>query len=218
MSWTRVRHPSELLQVGDRVRVMVLGIENNGERISLGRRQVLPDPWKVIGDKVKPGQMVKAVITRTARVGAFARIEGIEGVEVEGFIPIREMAEHSVSDPKDIVQPGQTVEVKVLEVRPDARKMTLSLAEADQERQRQEYRQIMGSRAADESSSALGDAFRAAGLAPEEAQPEQPAEPPPADEAEASETAEPAEMPAEAEEAEPAETPAEAEETAAEGQ
>ncbi len=166
MSWVRVDKPSELLKVGQRVRVMVLSIEGEGERISLGRRQILPDPWQVIGDKLKPGQVVSARITRVVRNGAFARVEGIEGIELEGFMPMREMADRSVTDAKSIVQAGQVLQVKVVELRPDARKMTLSLTEAEQEREREEYRKVMATRKSteEERPSALGEALLAAGL------------------------------------------------------
>lgn len=167
MSWVRVQHPSELLKVGDRVKVMVSAIENGGERISLSRREVLPDPWKMIGDRIKPGQVVKAVITRTARVGAFARIVGIEGLELEGFIPLRELPDRPVSDPREVVQPGQKVDAKVLDLRPEARKMTLSIAEVEQEREREEYREIMRAKAGEEPRRTLGAALAAAGIVPQ---------------------------------------------------
>ncbi|MCX7599533.1 MAG: S1 RNA-binding domain-containing protein [Armatimonadetes bacterium] len=167
MSWVRVQHPSELLKVGDRVKVMVSAIEDGGERISLSRREVLPDPWKMIGDRIKPGQTVKAVITRTARVGAFARLVGIEGLELEGFIPLRELADRSVSDPREVVQPGQKVDAKVLDIHPEARKMTLSIAEVEQEKEREEYREIMRSKAGEEPRRTLGAALAAAGIVPQ---------------------------------------------------
>ncbi len=164
MSWLRVENPADLLRVGEQIKVMVLAIEENGERISLGRRQILPDPWATVGEKVKPGDMVRARITRVVRTGAFARLEGIEGVELEGFIPIREMADGQVSDPREVVQAGQSVEAKVLDLRPESRRMTLSLAEAAQERERQEYRQIMADRMSDEPRRTLGEALRQAGV------------------------------------------------------
>lgn len=169
MSWVRVDHPSQLLKVGQRIKVMVLRIENNGERISLGRRQILPDPWSVVADKIKPGDILHLRISRIVRTGAFARVEGIEGLELEGFIPVREMAQRSVSDPRDVVQVGQQVEAKVLELRPEARRMTLSIAEAQQEREREEYRRIMAERMGEPPRRTLGDALREAGVLPEEA-------------------------------------------------
>jgi ribosomal protein S1 len=216
MSWVRVDKPAELLKVGQRVRVMVLAIEGEGERISLGRRQILPDPWQVIGDKLKPGMVVSARITRVVRNGAFARVEGIEGIELEGFMPMREMADRSVTDAKSIVAAGQVVQAKVVELRPDARKMTLSLTEAEQEREREEYRKVMATRknTEEERPSALGEALLAAGLTAAEKKPaagegeEKPkakrARKPKAEKAEAEAEAEDAEAEAEAEAAEEA--------------
>jgi small subunit ribosomal protein S1 len=171
MSWVRVEDPAELLRVGDRIKVMVLAIEGDGERISLGRRQVLPDPWRTVSGKVKAGDIVKARITRVVRTGAFARIEGVEGLEVEGFIPAREMADRQIGDPREVVQVGQVIEAKVLELRPESRKMTLSIAAAQEERQREEYRQIIAQHMSEAPQRTLGDALRQAGLTPDSVQP-----------------------------------------------
>ncbi|MCD6351069.1 MAG: S1 RNA-binding domain-containing protein, partial [Armatimonadetes bacterium] len=88
-------------------------------------------------------------------------------VELEGFIPVREMSEGQVNEPRDVVQPGQIVEAKVLDLRPESRRMTLSLVEAAQEREREEYRQIMAERRADEPRRTLADAMREAGVTAE---------------------------------------------------
>ncbi|MGD9519964.1 MAG: 30S ribosomal protein S1 [Armatimonadota bacterium] len=173
MSWVRVNNPAELLHVGQTVKVMVLSIEENGERISLGRRQILPDPWAAVGEKVKPGDTVRARITRVVRTGAFARLEGIEDVELEGFIPAREMPDRGGADLRDIVHSGQLVEAKVVDLHPESRRMTLSLAEAEQDRERQEYRQIMEERMSGTPQRTLGDAFRQAGLTTEQVQNEE---------------------------------------------
>ncbi|MBC7288033.1 MAG: S1 RNA-binding domain-containing protein [Armatimonadetes bacterium] len=166
LSWVRVNHPSEILRRGQRVRVMVMSIDPENERISLSRRLLLPDPWATVAQEVKPGDVVKVLITRLVRTGAFGRLLGIEDAELEGFIPLRELSTRPVSDPKDVVSPGQTVDAKVLELRPESRRMTLSIAEVEQDREREEYRRIMQERRADEPRRTLGDALLAAGIVP----------------------------------------------------
>ncbi len=164
MSWVRVNHPSEILRKGQRVRVMVMSIDKDNERISLSRRLILPDPWTVVANEVKPGDTVRVKVTRTVRTGAFARLLDVEGVELEGFIPLRELSMRHVSDPAEVVSIGQVVEAKVLDLRPEARRMALSIAEVEQEREREEYRRIMEERRAELPRRTLGEALMEAGI------------------------------------------------------
>ncbi|MBM3501656.1 MAG: 30S ribosomal protein S1 [Armatimonadetes bacterium] len=156
MGWTRVKHPSEVLKVGDTIQVAVIGIERDKERISLSRRECLPDPWNEAGKRLKTGSVVKAKITRLAKNGAFALIQD---TEIEGFIPISEMSDRRIGDPSDVVAADQIVDVKIISLRPQERRMTLSLAEAEQEKERQEYRQYMAEQAP--ARATLGDQFGA---------------------------------------------------------
>jgi ribosomal protein S1 len=156
MSWTRVAHPSDVMKVGDTVRVVVLEVGSEGDRISLGMRQILPDPWKEAAAKLKPNSVVKARITRVVPTGAFALL--LEA-DIEGFIPIRELSEKRISEAGDVVKRDQDVDLKILEIRKEARRMTLSLVAAEQERQRAEYREFMGSQ--DTARPTLGDQFGA---------------------------------------------------------
>ncbi len=154
MSWTRIKHPSEVLSVGDTIQVEVLGVDRQRGRISLGRRSILPDPWNQAAQSIKVGSLVKATITRIVRNGVFARVDDLG---IEGFCPISELAERRVSDPAEVVKVGQGVDLKVLNFRPEERRMTLSLAEAQQERERQEYRDYM--RGQTQQRRTLGDQF-----------------------------------------------------------
>jgi len=154
MSWTHVDHPSPILQTGEIIRVMVLNIEEDGKRISLSRRQILPDPWKEAAGKLSKGSIAKAQITRIVSTGAFARLAD---AEMEGFIPIGEMSLERITSPDEVIEKGQQVEVKIVEVRPQARKMTLSLTEAVQEKERHEYQKYMDSQPG--MTIKLGDQF-----------------------------------------------------------
>lgn len=123
MSWSRVDHPKEVIKEGEELRVMVLRLDASSGRISLGRRQVLPDPWSGIKDNYKVGQTLTLPISRLVQSGAFVKLP--EGAEA--FIPISEMAHRRINKPSEVVSAGQEVELKVLDLRPDERRMVLSL-------------------------------------------------------------------------------------------
>jgi len=154
MAWTRVKHPSEVLKVGDTVRVAVLDIDRENDRISLSRRQILPDPWKSAAPNIRVGSVLKARVTRVVRTGAFAQLLDHE---IEGFIPISEMSAKRISEPSDAVSAGQEVDLKVMDMRIKARRMTLSLVAADQEKERREYQQYMANQ--EQAKVTLGDQF-----------------------------------------------------------
>ncbi len=154
MAWGHIQHPSEVVNVGDIIRVVVLKIEDGGNRISLGRRQILPDPWKTAAEKLKVGQTVKARITRVVRTGAFA---AVEGVDVEGFIPRDEMVLGHTAKPENVVKQHQEVEAQVLDLDPKARKLRLSMAAVEEQARRRELQQFAGGR--EESTQTLGERF-----------------------------------------------------------
>ena len=123
MSWSRINHPSEVLKNGQELDVMILKLKLDQGRISLGLRQILPDPWTEIGEKYKVGDLVKVEVSRLVPFGAFVQLE--EGVEA--IIPTSELAERRVMKPSDAVNPGDQVEARIIEMRTDERKMTLSI-------------------------------------------------------------------------------------------
>lgn len=123
MSWSRVKHPSEVVKNGQEIDVMVLKLKLDQNRISLGLRQILPDPWIQVADKYHVGDTVKATISRLVPFGAFVALE--EGVEA--IIPNSELSDRRIAKPSDAVNPGDEVEAKVIELRPEERKMTLSI-------------------------------------------------------------------------------------------
>ena len=123
MSWARVDHPREVLKEGDEVKVMVLRLDPDTGRISLGRRQVMPDPWTTIRDNYTVNQKMMATISRVVQSGAFVKLP--EGAEA--FIPASEMSHRRAGKPSEIVKPGEEIEVQVLELRPDERRMVLSI-------------------------------------------------------------------------------------------
>ncbi|MDQ2799213.1 MAG: 30S ribosomal protein S1, partial [Armatimonadota bacterium] len=123
MSWSRIKHPSEVVHNGQELDVMVLKLKLDQGRISLGLRQILPDPWTQVGEKYHVGDTLKATISRLVPFGAFVGLE--EGVEA--IIPNSELSDRRIAKPGDVVNPGDEVEARIIEIRPDERKMTLSI-------------------------------------------------------------------------------------------
>jgi small subunit ribosomal protein S1 len=123
LSWSHVNHPSEVLDIGQTVRVKVLDVDRDRQRISLGLKQTQTDPWQRVIDEYQQGDVVAGRITKVVTFGAFAEI--LPGVE--GLIHISELADHHVENPREVVQQGQDVDVKIIEVDPDRRRLSLSL-------------------------------------------------------------------------------------------
>ncbi|MFO0924983.1 MAG: 30S ribosomal protein S1 [Pirellulales bacterium] len=124
MSWTRkVSHPSEVLEKGQEVRCRVLSVDQNRRRIALGLKQLDDDPWNTsIPEKYQPGQKVTGKVTKITNFGVFVGLE--DGLE--GLLHISELADHKVENPEEIVKVGDEIEVKVLRVDTDERKIGLS--------------------------------------------------------------------------------------------
>lgn len=125
MSWTRkIGHPSEMLEKGQEIACRVLSVDEQRRRIALGLKQLDNDPWDGdIPDNYQPGQLVKGTVTKITNFGVFIGLE--DGLE--GLLHISELAEHKVEDPEEVVKVGDSIEVKVLRVDTDERKIGLSL-------------------------------------------------------------------------------------------
>src|SRR5438034_6849717 len=115
MSWGRINHPSEIVRVGEKIKVVVLKFDSEKERISLGMKQLTPDPWHTVAEKYPLGSRVQGKVISLMDYGAFVELES----GIEGLIHISEMSwTKKVSHPSKILQVGQTVEVVVLNVDP----------------------------------------------------------------------------------------------------
>jgi small subunit ribosomal protein S1 len=128
ISWERVDHPSEVLEVGQEVEVAVLSVDRERQRIALSMKRLEPDPWTTVGERYQVGQLVEGRITRLTKWGAFACIVGDEAIE--GLIHVSELAEGRVAHPKDVVEPGQVVTLRVVRVEPERHRLALSLRQA----------------------------------------------------------------------------------------
>jgi small subunit ribosomal protein S1 len=131
MSWKRVENPRELLKVGQEVSVKVLDVDQERKRISLSLREMEDDPWTAIGEAYWEGQLVEGRITKLTKFGAFASLSGLEEYEIEGLIHISELADRHIIHPKEAVEEGQTVTLRVIKVDTDRRRIGLSLKRVD---------------------------------------------------------------------------------------
>jgi ribosomal protein S1 len=160
MSWTRINHPSEVLKEGQELDVMILKMDVDAGRVSLGLRQILEDPWKNIDQRYHAGELIYGTVTRIVPFGAFVQVEG----GIEGIIPNAELSSKK-GGKGAAIQQGQEVEVKVLDVRPNERKMTLSIRQARQEletkRERDQVEEYQAQTVTEEPRFTIGDALRA---------------------------------------------------------
>jgi small subunit ribosomal protein S1 len=125
LSWKRVDHPSEVLNVGDDVEVYVLNVDQERNRVGLSLKRLEPDPWTIIRSVYSEGELIEATITNLTRYGAFARVN--DDYALEGLIHVSEMAEEHVEHPHDIVRKGQVVAARIIRIDPDQRQLGLSL-------------------------------------------------------------------------------------------
>ncbi len=128
MSWTRILHPQEVLREGQDVDVVVLKLDIEAGRVSLGMRQILPDPWTTISDQYAVGDVITGVVSRQVQFGLFVTVEG----GIEGIIPNAELNAKRGKGASPIAA-GSEVEVKIIDLRAEERKMTLSLKQLKQE-------------------------------------------------------------------------------------
>ncbi|MCA9930355.1 MAG: S1 RNA-binding domain-containing protein [Anaerolineales bacterium] len=123
LSWSRVIHPSDIVQPGKKVRVRVLSVDSHNGRIALSLKRLKHDPWATVNERFTPGQIVEGVVSNIVPFGAFVMIEE----ELEGLIHISELAEGSFLHPRNVVQMGQRIKARVLSVDGDAKRLALSL-------------------------------------------------------------------------------------------
>jgi small subunit ribosomal protein S1 len=122
LSWSHVNHPSEILTIGDTVKVKVLDIDRDRQRISLGLKQTQEDPWQRIVDTYNVDDELAGKVTKVVTFGAFVEI--LDGVE--GLVHISELAPHHVESPREVVHPGEEIRVRILEIDSERRRLSLS--------------------------------------------------------------------------------------------
>ena len=127
LSWNRVSHPSEVVKVGERVKVQVLSVDTERRRIGLSLRRLTPQPWEVIDTTYEVGQVVRGRITKLVNFGAFARLVD---TGIEGLIHISELSERRVTHPKEVVAEGDVYDLRIIRIEGDKRRLGLSLKQA----------------------------------------------------------------------------------------
>jgi small subunit ribosomal protein S1 len=127
ISWDRIQHPSEVLKVGQEIKVKIINIDREKKRIGLSIRQLQEDPWVDRIAKYDVGQLLEGTITRLTKFGAFARIED----DLEGLIHISEISERRIEHPKEVLKEGETVTLRVIKIEPENHRVGLSIRRVD---------------------------------------------------------------------------------------
>lgn len=127
ISWDRIQHPSEVLKVGQEIKVKIINIDREKKRIGLSIRQLLDDPWINRISQYEVGQLLEGTITRLTKFGAFARIEE----DLEGLIHISEISERRIEHPKEVLKEGETITLRVIKIEPENHRIGLSIRRVD---------------------------------------------------------------------------------------
>jgi ribosomal protein S1 len=139
MSWKRIKHPSDVLREGQQVRVQVLRVDPGSRKISLGLKQLIPDPWLDVEQRYQVGQVVRGKVARLAPFGAIVDLPG----DLEATIPLAELSMRRVRSAAEVVQEGQEVEALVVQIAPAEHRMVLSIRRLQKQREEQEKEQLM---------------------------------------------------------------------------
>ncbi|MEK6647040.1 MAG: 30S ribosomal protein S1 [Candidatus Firestonebacteria bacterium] len=124
MSWTnKIKHPNEVLKKGEKVEVLVLEVDKNARKLSLGLKQLQPDPWKIVEEKFKVGQVITGKVVRLSKFGAFVDLGG----EIEGLLHISEIKEIAPEKIEDCFKIDDEVTAKIIKIEPERRKIGLSI-------------------------------------------------------------------------------------------
>src|SRR5579871_4029016 len=164
LSWKHVDHPSSVVSVGDEIEVEVLDVDLDKERISLSLKATQSDPWQEFADSHQVGQLVYGRITKLVPFGAFVQV----GDGIEGLVHISEMAAHHVDLPEQVVNPGDELWVKIIDIDLQRRRISLSIKQAAEGGEvSAEYREAFGEHAYDEQGNYIGYDYAASEFTPE---------------------------------------------------
>ncbi|MBR2757151.1 MAG: S1 RNA-binding domain-containing protein [Exiguobacterium sp.] len=123
MAHSRVEKPSDVVTEGDRVKVKVLGLDLDNEKVKLSIKETQPGPWETIEGKIQPGDVIEGTVKRLVTFGAFVEV----APQVEGLLHISQIANRHIATPSEVLSEGQEVKVKVLDVHLDDKKISLSM-------------------------------------------------------------------------------------------
>jgi small subunit ribosomal protein S1 len=137
MSWARVRHPSDVVKPGDKIEVLVLKYDPEAGKVSLGLKQILPDPWQHVEERYSIGELVTGRVSRVVPFGAFVQLEG----GIEAIIPNSELPKEGKAE--ETLAADQEIQAKIIAMRPAERRMTLSIRHVQQDKERKALREYM---------------------------------------------------------------------------
>jgi small subunit ribosomal protein S1 len=126
ISWQRIRHPSDVVKEGDTLRLVVIALDPNAKKLTFSLKQAGPDPWKDVKDRYALDMVTSGTVTRVVDFGAFVELEP----GLEGLVHISELDNKRVRASSDVVKSGDPVKVRVLEIDPEARRISLSIRRA----------------------------------------------------------------------------------------
>lgn len=130
ISWKPIRHPSEVLKVGQKVKVQIMRIDPETRRVALSLKRLEADPWKSLENFYKEGQLVEAEVTKLTKFGAFARIK--DENNLEGLIHVSELSDKHIVNPREVVKEGQLLTLRVMRVDTEKHRVALSLKRVTQ--------------------------------------------------------------------------------------
>ncbi|MEQ6376206.1 30S ribosomal protein S1 [Bacillaceae bacterium S4-13-58] len=151
LSHEHVEKASDIVKEGDKIKVKVLSVDRDNERISLSLKETQPGPWSDIEDKVKPGKVIEGKVRRLVNFGAF--VEVVPGVE--GLVHISQISNRHIGTPQEVLKEGQDVKVKVLDVSEKDKRISLSIKEVEKEQEQADYKHYQ--KEEDHSGFQLGD-------------------------------------------------------------
>lgn len=126
LSWNRVKHPSEVVKPGQKVEVVVLKVDTDKKKISLGLKQTTPEPWTLVATKYNVGDIINVKVARFADFGAFVELEP----GIDGLVHISQISDKRIAKPADVLKVGETVKAKIIDIKPEEKKISLSIKEA----------------------------------------------------------------------------------------
>lgn len=154
LHWQRVKHPSEVVKVGDEVEVMVKSFDKDTKRISLSMKSVLRDPWLDKAELLSVGQVVEGKVVKTLEFGAFVNI----GNDMEGLVHLSELSERRVAKTEDAVKVGDVVNVKIIRIDMENKKIGLSIKQVAADRDKAQYQEFLS--AQENNQATIGDVVK----------------------------------------------------------
>ena len=127
LSWNTVKHPEDVVKIGQEVDVYILNVDHENNKIALSIKRLTPEPWETVSQNYQSGDIVQATVTKITNFGAFAKIEDT----VEGLIHISELTNDQISHPNEVVEEGQVINVKILRIEADRKRIGLSVSKVD---------------------------------------------------------------------------------------